>query len=609
MGKNLALICGCLMLGALIMPAASSSCFAAEGSHSSSEAADFPPGLQVYDDADQSLPARLASRIEANPFNLVGTVIFLLAILHTFFSSKILEISHRLEEAHQRKIEAGTAPRNSVSHSSRLLHFLGEIEVVFGLWAIPLLLSVVFFFDWSTVVGYVSHTVNYTEAMFVVVIMTLASTRPILKLSEATMNRIASSFGGSLTAWWLTILTLGPLLGSFITEPAAMTICALLLIRKFYQLEPSPKLKYATLGLLFVNISVGGTLTHFAAPPVLMVATPWGWGTGHMLLHFGWKAAVGIVISNLLYWVLFRKEFDALRDKFTVRTLKEEILTKHMPREIGERAVDEFVAKVMAEKGDVGEEITALVDGFAAETKQRLWERAQTRIADLGVDHELAAEAFEQRFEEIKLSRLQKRFPHLLRQEQRAPFKDPGWDQREDPVPAWVMLVHVAFMGWTIFNAHDPALFVAGLLFFLGFAEVTADYQNDVNLKSPLLVGFFLGGLVTHGGVQGWWIEPVLGSLGELPLAAVSMVLTAFNDNAAITYLSTLVAGFTDALKYAVVAGAVSGGGLTVIANAPNPAGQAILKGYFDGGVSPAGLVRAAAVPTLIVFAMFMLFR
>ena len=171
------------------------------------------------------------------------------------------------------------------------------------------------------------------------------------------------------------------------------------------------------------------------------------------------------------------------------------------------------------------------------------------------------------------------------------------------------MLVHVVFMGWTIFNAHHPALFVAGLLFFLGFAEVTADYQNDVDLKSPLLVGFFLGGLVTHGGVQGWWIEPVLGSLGELPLALASMVLTAFNDNAAITYLSTLVPGFTDALKYAVVAGAVSGGGLTVIANAPNPAGQSILKGHFDGGVSPAGLFRAAVVPTLIVFGMFMLFR
>ena len=609
MGKNLALMCGFLVVAALLAPTASPPCFASETSHSSSEVTDFPPDLQGYHDADQSLGARLAGRIEANPFNLVGTVIFFLAILHTFFSTKILNISHRLEEAHQRKIEAGTAPRNSVSHSGRLLHFLGEIEVVFGLWAVPLLVCVVVFFDWSTVVGYVSHKVNYTEAMFVVVIMTLASTRPILKLSEAVMNRIARVFGGSLTAWWLTILTLGPLLGSFITEPAAMTICALLLIRKFYQLEPSPKLKYGTLGLLFVNISVGGTLTNFAAPPVLMVAAPWGWSTGHMMLHFGWKAAVGIVLSNLLYWLLFRKELDALRDTFTVRMLKEEILTKYMPREAGERAVDEVTAKVRTSQGDVDGEIAALVDGFAAETKQSLWERAQPKIAELGVDPELAAEAFEQRFEEIKLYRLQKEFPHLLPKEQRAPFKDPGWDQREDPVPAWVMLVHVAFMGWTIFNAHHPALFVAGLLFFLGFAEVTADYQNNVNLKSPLLVGFFLGGLVTHGGVQGWWIEPVLGSLSELPLAFASMALTAFNDNAAITYLSTLVPGFTDALKYAVVAGAVSGGGLTVIANAPNPAGQAILKGHFDGGVSPVGLVRAAVVPTLIVFTMFMLFR
>ena len=602
MAKKFAWLSALLVLAAVVAPMASTPCFASEESHSSSEATGFPPDLQSYDDAGQSILARLAGRIEAKPFNLVGTVIFLLAIVHTFFSSKLSNMSHRLEEAHQRRIEAGTAPLNSISHPARVLHFLGEIEVVFGLWAIPLLISVIFFFDWSTVVGYVSHTVNYTEPMFVVVIMTLASTRPILKLSEATMNRIARLFGGSLTAWWLTILTLGPLLGSFITEPAAMTICALLLVRKFYQLEPSPKLKYATLGLLFVNISVGGTLTHFAAPPVLMVAAPWGWGTGHMLLNFGWKAAVGIVISNLLYWVLFRKEFDALREKFTVRTLKEEILATHLPREVGERAIDDVAAKVAADQGDTGKEIAALVDGFAAETRQRLWERAQGKIAELGVDPKLAAVAFEERFEEIKLSRLQRNFPRLLPKSQRAPFKDPGWDQREDPVPTWIMLVHVAFMGWTILNAHDPALFVAGLLLFLGFAEVTADYQNNVDLKPPMLVGFFLGGLVTHGGVQGWWIEPVLGSLGELPLALASMGLTAFNDNAAITYLSTLVPGFTDALKYAVVAGAVAGGGLTVIANAPNPAGQAILKGYFDGGVSPIGLLRAAVVPTLIVF-------
>lgn len=84
-------------------------------------------------------------------------------------------------------------------------------------------------------------------------------------------------------------------------------------------------------------------------------------------------------------------------------------------------------------------------------------------------------------------------------------------------------------------------------------------------------------------------------------------VLTAFNDNAAITFLSTLVPNFTDPLKYAVVAGAVAGGGLTVIANAPNPAGQAILKKYFENGVNPAKLAMAALIPTIVVVLCFII--
>jgi hypothetical protein len=609
MGRSAASFLGVLAFLVVVGAFTADPCLASGTPHAGPGGEAFPPELQGYGDAGQSILARLKGRIAANPFNIVGTAIFFLAILHTFLSARFLEICHRLEHAHARKIEEGAAPLRSVSHSARLFHFLGEIEVVFGLWAIPLLLSIVYFFDWSTVVGYVSHTVNYTEAMFVVVIMTLASTRPILKLSEAAMNRVARLFGGSLTAWWLTILTLGPLLGSLITEPAAMTICALLLVRKFYQLDPSPGLKYATLGMLSVNVSVGGTLTHFAAPPVLMVAAPWGWGTGHMMLHFGWKAAVGIVISNLLYWFFFRKEFEALRGKFAVRTLKEEILTTHMPREASERAIDAALAEVETERSAARGEVAALIDRLAAKVKERLRERVLAKTKELGVDRELALEAFDQRFEEIKLYRLQREFPNLLPPERRAPFQDPRWNEREDPVPVWIMLVHVAFMGWTIVNAHHPELFIPGLLFFLGFATVTADHQNTVDLKPPLLVGFFLGGLVTHGGVQGWWIEPVLGSLGELPLALMATVLTAFNDNAAITYLSTLVPGFTDSLKYVVVAGAVAGGGLTIIANAPNPAGQSILKNYFDQGVQPIGLLRAAILPTAIMFGMFMLFR
>ena len=565
---------------------------------------EFPPDLQSYNDAGQSILDRLIHRVKVNPFNLVGSIIFLFAIIHTFLASKFTAISHRMEHEHEAKKAQGLVPRNSVAQGSRFMHFMGEVEVVFGLWAVALMIAVVLFFDWSTAVDYISHKVNFTEALFVVVIMTLASTRPILKLSEIFMNKIANLLGGSLIAWWLSILTFGPLLGSFITEPAAMTISALLLVRKFYVLEPSTKFKYATLGLLFVNISVGGTLTHFAAPPVLMVAEPWGWGMTYMMVHFGWKAALGIVVSNAIYCFAFRKEFGQLQEQFAFLSMKNEVLTTHLSREEVEAAVDTIGEEIRVE-GGFQEEVTGLVDEYVTKIREQLENKYMKSCEEKGIDLDLARRAFQKRFEEIKLYRMRREFPHLLSKEQRAPFVDPDWDKREDAVPIWMMVVHILFMGWTIFNAHHPELFIPGMLFFLGFAVVTADYQNNVDLKPALLVGFFLGGLVTHGGVQGWWIEPVLGSLTEFPLMAVSTILTAFNDNAAITYLSTLIPGFTDSLKHAVVSGAVAGGGLTVIANAPNPAGQAILKDHFENGIAPLGLLLGALIPTLIMFAKF----
>lgn len=141
---------------------------------------------------------------------------------------------------------------------------------------------------------------------------------------------------------------------------------------------------------------------------------------------------------------------------------------------------------------------------------------------------------------------------------------------------------------------------------FLGFAVITQRYQGESSLKAAVLVGFFLAGLVTHGGVQAWWIAPVLGSLPDLLLMIGATILTAFNDNAAVTFLSTLVPGFTITAKYAVVAGAVTGGGLTVIANAPNPAGQSILQKYFPGGVNPGKLALSALIPTIIMGLCFM---
>lgn len=558
---------------------------------------NFPPTFTSYHDEEiHSVLGILKHRIAHTPFNLLASLIFLAAIVHTFLSSKFLSYAHKWKAEYQKEIEAGRKSESSTHIPSEIFHFLGEIEVVFGLWAVVLAAAIVFFYDWHTFVEYVSG-VNYTEPMFVVVIMTLASSRPILKFSERIMNRIASVFKGTLAAWWLTIMTMGPLLGSFITEPAAMTISAMLLAQKFYELQPSHRLKYATIALLFVNISVGGTLTHFAAPPVLMVAAPWKWDFFYMLTTFGWKAIIGIIICNGIAFLVFRREIAGLEKKFMLSQLKVEIRDKYIESEFLKNDLKQAEERI-------GQDLHLELDRI----KEAAKESTLTACNCLdSTDCLLLEETFEQEFEDLKLQQMSVSVPGLLPRDKRPKLYDPNWDHRCGDVPGWIIAVHIGFMVWTIVNAHYPAVFVSGLLFFIGFAHVTWPFQNTVNLKSPLLVGFFLGGLVIHGGLQGWWIAPVLGSLSELPLMISATLLTAFNDNAAITYLSTLVPGFTESLKYAVVVGAVTGGGLTVIANAPNPAGQALLKNYFNNGISPLLLLTYAALPTLVMALCFLL--
>jgi hypothetical protein len=567
----------------------------------------FPPSLESYQDGHlENIGAVLIHRIRQEPFNLFATLIFFLAILHTFLTGKFMAVAHKWEREHQEKIRSGEAGRDSVSHRAELFHFLGEVEAVFGIWAAALVLAIIFFYDWDTAVNYISYKVNFTEALFVVVIMTLAATRPILRLSDRIIRNIANLMGGSLTARWMTTLTIGPLLGSFITEPAAMTISALVLSKNLYDLEPSGKLKYATLGLLFVNISVGGTLTHFAAPPVLMVADPWKWTTLDMLTQFGWKAVVGILLSNGLYLMYFLKEIKALEEKFSLVSLKEEIQETYVRRSDMDAMFDQFARESRQEAG-TRQSIESDLMKIEQEVEYRLKQHYFPKLIEKGLAPDMIQQAFKKRFEEIKLRQMRRTFPALLPPKQRGPFIDPDWDKRDDDVPVWVTVVHLLFMAWTIINSHHPELFIPGILFFIGFSQVTQPYQNHINLKAPILVGFFLGALVIHGGVQGWWIAPILGHLAELPLMLGATLLTAFNDNAAITFLSTLVPDFTDSLKYAVVAGAVAGGGLTIIANAPNPAGVSILKKYFNDEISPLGILTGALVPTAIMLLVFFL--
>jgi len=466
----------------------------------------LPTPLSAYPPpSPDGLFATLAQRAVQDPFNLVATAIFCLAILHTFMVARFSAMAHRVQREHDETCaRAGLPP--SPSTRAEFLHFLGEVEVVFGLWAIVLALAILLWHGFATVIDYFDHSVIYTEAIFVVVIMALAASRPIVALAEGALRRVARVGRTTPAAWWLTILTIGPILGSIITEPAAMTICAVLLGRQIYELQPSTRLKYATIGLLFVNISIGGTLTHFAAPPVLMVARPWAWDTAYMATHFGWRAVVAIIVSNVVYLAIFWREFA----------------------------------------------------------------RLATAPPPMSVEHE-----------------------------------EDKTDGSAHPVPAWVTIANCLFMAWTVVTSHYPPLVIGGFLIFLGFAKATAPFQGRFDLKPPLLVGFFLGGLVVHGGLQGWWIQPFLGSLTEEPLFFGSALLTAFNDNALITYLATLVPNLSDPLKIAVVQGAVAGGGLTVIANAPNPAGQALLSRYFGGAIAPAGLLLGALLPTAVSMVFF----
>ncbi len=457
--------------------------------------------------------AKLAYRAKAEPFLVVASIIFLLAILHTFAAVNITKLAHKVQHDHEANVRRERAARGEstyatdlVSFRGTILHFFGEVEAIFGIWVVVLLVAMSAFHSVESMKTYLMDHVNFTEPLFVVIIMALASTRPILQFAERCLSLFAKAGKETPAAWWLSIMMAGPLLGSLITEPGAMTISAMLLARKFYVLKPSQLFAYGTLGLLFVNVSVGGVMTNFAAPPVLMVARAWDLTTPEMFAHFGAKALTGIVISAMAYFFIFRNELEAMMHR--------------------------------AEDHDG--------DGLG----------------------------------DVKFV--------------------------ERPIPLFVTVTHLGFMAWTVMFSHYPPLFVGAFLFFLAFSQATAHHQSEINLRGPILVGFFLASLVIHGGLQGWWLGPILASLTKWPMFIGATILTSFNDNAAITYLASQVEGLSAEIKYAVLAGAVTGGGLTVIANAPNPAGQAILGRFFGDGVQPLYLALGAIIPTLIVALCFM---
>lgn len=452
-------------------------------------------GSVVHDSS--TLLGKLAHAVSQNHFNLFATAMFLLSIVHAFFYGEFLYLSTRI------KVE-GEHASSFREVLIRFLRFLSEVEIIFALWLLPLFIGYTYYYGWDSLVAYIDDMAyqkeRFAEPVFVLVIMSISATRPVVDFASGAIESVAKLWGNSIKAWWCCILMVGTLLGSFITEPAAITICAMLLAEHFFKYSPSNKFKYATLGLLLVAISIGGTLTPFAAPPVLMVKKPWNWDFSFMLTTFAWKSAFAIAVSVLSYALIFRKEFAALQ-----------------------RKKDEDAAAVS--------------------------ERPKS--------------------------------------------------------PSWLVACHLFFLVCSILLMHYTVFIVFLFFMFLGLIKITLPFQDKFKVENPLLVCIFLASLVIHGSFQAWWIEPVLGSLGDVSIFLGSIFLTSFNDNAAITYLATLAPSFSDEAKYLIVSGAVTGGGLTLIANAPNLAGASILKPFFKNAISPMHLFLGAIFPTVVAAVIY----
>lgn len=412
---------------------------------------------------------------------LIAAILFAVALIHTFSAKQFERLSHRY-------------PRHA-----GLFHLLGEVEVVFGFWAIVLIFCMATISGGDQALVY-AESRQYTEPLFVFVVMVVAASRPILQLVISTVNLIAMllPFRISLIRAWLGLAAV-PLLGSAITEPAAMTIAALMLAPQVFRADVPERLKYLALGVLFVNVSIGGTLTSFAAPPVLMVAATWQWDSAFMLATFGWKAAIAVLLNA---------------------TIAVFVLRKHLSEQLPSVNIEE-----------------------------------------------------------------RKRAPIIL------------------------TFVHILFLIAVVVLAHHPVAFLGLFLMFLGVTQAYERHQNPLIIKEALLVAFFLAGLVVLGGLQQWWLQPLVANMSPKVLFFGATALTALTDNAALTYLGSLITGISDQAKYSLVAGAVAGGGLTMIANAPNPAGVALLKqGFADGSIGAGGLFIGALLPTFIAIIAFIYF-
>lgn len=418
------------------------------------------------------------------PIEVLSTLFLALALVHSFITPIFAKISTKCSEESKSKI---------------FFHLLAEVELVFGFWALFFLAIWSVFYDTHQMLAY-TLTLKMTEPLFIFCVMVIAASRPVMTVARRLLLFIAKALGHVVPVdekfiQVFVILGVGPLLGSLITEPAAITILALLLYRMLDGVDE--KLLYATLALLFVNISVGGGLTHFAAPPILIVAQKFGWGLKDVFVQIGEPVLLATLTNAFLFTVLFKKKIKSQMQKL---------------------------------------------------------------------------------------------------------------ESEHYPVPVWLVATHLVFLALVVFMAHFEIYFLSLFFIFVILTTQTKNYQDGLKFKEAFLVGFFLAGLIVFGSLQKWWLTPILQAMTDKTLFFVATGLTAITDNAALTYLGSQVEGLSETSKWAMVSGALAGGGLTILANAPNPAGFSILSEKFpQKSLNALKLFKAALLPTAVTIVFFLL--
>lgn len=465
------------------------------------------------DSALQSISERLLLRSHIQPINLLFLFLFLCAILHSFLAPWIASVAEKMgagKKIDRLQVDPVPEPFDSkltkeTSFFSEWLYFLSEIEVIFGIWCIPALIAMTLAYGSETTADYLNGE-NYRDALFIILAMAIASTYPIMHFAEFSFQKVAQLGKGTPTAWWFVLQLLGPLLGAFFKESIAMTISVSLLGLHFYAYRPSKRLCYASMALLFTNISIAGLMTNFAASSLTILKRAWGWDLQFMLTHFAWKSLIAVFVSTFCIYLYYRNDF--------ARVDKEKLATAEMPG--------------LRPKGNV---------------------------------------------------------------------------------PFWVTFIHLIFLGWVIFMSESPVIAFGSFVLFLGFYQATAPYQTYMALREPIMVGFFLASIMVLGGLQGWWISPIVETLEDFALVGFSLALTAINQNPSVMYIATQIPSLGSIDRYLLVTSIMAGGGLTYLSNGPNLIGYALLEKYFPERINPFRQLFAALFPAAIAVLCFYLLR